>query len=62
VKDHPEIPADERKRYDEQITRIQKVVAIFEDPSYKEDQATSEKIVELMNEVRPFFTRDSVSC
>ena len=46
------ISAEDKGRYQNQMTRVSQIVEIFEKPDYKEeDQETGAKVVTLMNEV-----------
>ena len=44
---------DDKKRYDAQMTTITRILAVFDDPQYKdEDPEKSAEVVALMSEVR----------
>jgi peroxin-19 len=49
LRDHPELPAEEKERYQSQYQSISKMIALFDDPGYKDDDP---RVVELMTEVR----------
>jgi len=51
LKDHPELPADEKRRYESQYQSISKIIALFDNPGYKEDDP---RVVELMTEMQSF--------
>ncbi|KIJ56319.1 hypothetical protein M422DRAFT_57684 [Sphaerobolus stellatus SS14] len=54
-KNGPTLDAAERERCVQQSKRVQKIVAIFEKPSYSEDDTTtSSEILRLMNEMQGF--------
>lgn len=47
------LTAEDKERYSGQIDRVSKIVEIFENPSYTDDNAElSARVVTLMNEVR----------
>jgi len=49
------LPADEKTRYESQLDRITKIVRVFEDPGYSdEDKEKAGEVVELMGQVRFF--------
>lgn len=49
------ISAEDNARYANQVDRVSKILAVFEDPSYSDDnQEKNSKIVVLMNEVHTF--------
>jgi len=49
LKEHAELPDDEKRRHQSQYESISKIIAIFDNPGYKEDDP---RVVGLMTEVR----------
>ncbi len=53
MKTHPEISAEDRKRYEEQQRLSNQIVNIFERPDYKDDDAAANgEVLRFMTEVR----------
>ena len=47
---------EDKTRYENQMDRIKKILAVFESPGYSDDdKEKSAEVVELMSEVRFFF-------
>jgi peroxin-19 len=51
LEDHTELAAGEKQRYQSQYQSISKIIALFDDPAYKDDNP---RVVELMTEMQSF--------
>ncbi|KIO11845.1 hypothetical protein M404DRAFT_126296, partial [Pisolithus tinctorius Marx 270] len=52
---HPALPAEDKERYEKQISCIKRLLSIFEDKGYDEENAkTREKITEIMGELQSY--------
>ena len=63
VNTHSEtLSPEDKTRYENQMDRIKKILAVFESPGYSDDnKETSAEVVELMSEVGSFLFPFSIS-
>jgi peroxin-19 len=49
---HPDLPAEDKKRYEEQLRLSREILAIFDKPNYSDEDSKSQAdVFKLMNEV-----------